>query len=468
MKHGFLKPVLSASLMVASLASPVLGEEPKLDKALGQARSDLSAAVEELNETRARIAGKRKPLAERLQRLQATVAALRGEAESIRKTRLQTEFEYENLKRETRSREEAVRFVNAVLSEYRRSIETRAGIAESAWMREKLRQVDRKLAEEGDDLLPSIAGDLVKLAGEWNMARFGGFAFDGRVVDPNGVERSGRLVVMGPFAYFAGDEVAGVVVSRPGSLYPGVADASTGTDGGDIRALVNGEEARVPLDPSLGDALKVRESRGTFVGHLKKGGVVIIPLLLVGLAALAITMERFAAIRNYRAESVETEHVAALLREGKVGEAESLAADAGFPLSALLDEGIKHRGVRKENAEEILREHAMSLSPSLEKHLGTLAVLGGVAPLLGLLGTVTGMIHTFRLVTIFGSGDAKLLSGGISEALVTTEIGLIIAVPVLLIHAFLSRRVRTIAGEMDRSVAVFVNRLYGDVDSANE
>ena len=109
-----------------------------------------------------------------------------------------------------------------------------------------------------------------------------------------------------------------------------------------------------------------------------------------------------------------------------------------------------------------MHERALAVLPLLDRHLGLLAVLGGVAPLLGLLGTVTGMIHTFQLVTVFGSGDAKLLSGGISEALVTTEAGLIIAVPVLLVHAFLSRRVRTLVAALEQTVVGFVNRLHAE------
>ena len=82
-----------------------------------------------------------------------------------------------------------------------------------------------------------------------------------------------------------------------------------------------------------------------------------------------------------------------------------------------------------------------------------------LGPLLGLLGTVTGMIHTFRLVTVFGTGDARLLSGGISEALVTTEFGLMIAIPVLLVHAYLARRVRTIIGRLENRAIEFVGEL---------
>ena len=97
--------------------------------------------------------------------------------------------------------------------------------------------------------------------------------------------------------------------------------------------------------------------------------------------------------------------------------------------------------------------------PPLERHLAILAVGAAVSPLLGLLGTVTGMIHTFSLIAVFGSGDPRLLSGGISEALVTTEAGLAVAIPLVLLHAFLSRRVRAIADGLEKSAVSFVNTL---------
>jgi biopolymer transport protein ExbB len=79
--------------------------------------------------------------------------------------------------------------------------------------------------------------------------------------------------------------------------------------------------------------------------------------------------------------------------------------------------------------------------------------------MLGLLGTVTGMINTFKMITVFGSGDPKLLSTGISEALITTEYGLIIAVPTLLVHAVLSRKVRGVIASMERNAVGFINGL---------
>jgi cytochrome bd-type quinol oxidase subunit 1 len=95
----------------------------------------------------------------------------------------------------------------------------------------------------------------------------------------------------------------------------------------------------------------------------------------------------------------------------------------------------------------------------LERMLPFISICAASAPLLGLLGTVTGIINTFKLITVFGSGDVKTLSGGISEALITTECGLIVAIPSLLLHAFLSRKARGIISSMETASVAFVNQV---------
>jgi biopolymer transport protein ExbB len=87
--------------------------------------------------------------------------------------------------------------------------------------------------------------------------------------------------------------------------------------------------------------------------------------------------------------------------------------------------------------------------PRLERFITPLKVLAAVAPLLGLLGTVTGMIKTFQVITVFGTGDPRLMAGGISEALVTTQLGLMVAIPVLVAAGLLARRAQRIAGDME-------------------
>jgi hypothetical protein len=87
------------------------------------------------------------------------------------------------------------------------------------------------------------------------------------------------------------------------------------------------------------------------------------------------------------------------------------------------------------------------------------AICAASAPLLGLLGTVTGIISTFKLITVFGSGDVKTLSSGISQALITTEFGLIVAIPSLLLHAFLSRKARGVVNQMETAAVAFANQI---------
>ena len=87
-------------------------------------------------------------------------------------------------------------------------------------------------------------------------------------------------------------------------------------------------------------------------------------------------------------------------------------------------------------------------------------MLAAIAPLLGLLGTVTGMINTFHVITSHGSGDPRMMSGGISEALVTTMLGLSVAIPIMLCHTLLSGRVENVIGQMEKKAVAFVNTVF--------
>ncbi|MCA9446607.1 MAG: MotA/TolQ/ExbB proton channel family protein, partial [Candidatus Omnitrophica bacterium] len=113
----------------------------------------------------------------------------------------------------------------------------------------------------------------------------------------------------------------------------------------------------------------------------------------------------------------------------------------------------------RELIEEVMYEKVLSARLKLDKYLAFIAISAASAPLLGLLGTVTGIINTFKLITVFGSGDVKTLSGGISEALITTEFGLIVAIPSLLLHALLSRKSSSIVSEMEKSAVALINQV---------
>ena len=106
-----------------------------------------------------------------------------------------------------------------------------------------------------------------------------------------------------------------------------------------------------------------------------------------------------------------------------------------------------------------MEEVLMKLKPKLERFISIVWITAATAPLLGLLGTVTGIITTFKLLTIVGSGDPKALGGGISEALITTEFGLIVAIPSLILHAFLQRKAKAIENEFEGDAMTVLNAI---------
>jgi hypothetical protein len=125
----------------------------------------------------------------------------------------------------------------------------------------------------------------------------------------------------------------------------------------------------------------------------------------------------------------------------------------------MLAAGVNHIRASRDLIEEVMYETVLTTKLRLQKMLPFIAICAASAPLLGLLGTVTGIIRTFKMITLFGSGDVKSLSGGISEALITTEFGLIVAIPALLIHAFLSRKARGVTAQMETVAISFANQV---------
>jgi biopolymer transport protein ExbB len=109
--------------------------------------------------------------------------------------------------------------------------------------------------------------------------------------------------------------------------------------------------------------------------------------------------------------------------------------------------------------DEVMYEQALHTRLKVNGLLPFIAISASSAPLLGLLGTVTGIMNTFTLMTVFGTGDVKTLSSGISEALITTEYGLIVAIPALLIHSFLSRKAKGISDDLDKAAIAFGNEV---------
>jgi len=198
-----------------------------------------------------------------------------------------------------------------------------------------------------------------------------------------------------------------------------------------------------------------------FKEWFKAGGINLYPLFAVGFLALFLIIERNVVFAR-RSTSVERfmNRLNPLLDRGQIKEATELCAKTHKSLPKVLHAILQHAQGTRSEAEKAMRETLLKEIPSLEKRLPLLAALGSAAPLLGLLGTVSGLVTLFQVLNQLGSNDPKVLAGGISEALVNTETGLAIAIPVLLIHGWLNERLDTLSAALNSRGLELLNRLW--------
>ena len=198
------------------------------------------------------------------------------------------------------------------------------------------------------------------------------------------------------------------------------------------KKLQNSDDYReVFIDPTRGSLLTKLIDRDTWLERINAGGFVGYVIIIILILGLAMGALRFKFL-NEESKSINKEL-----------EANQFADDS--ILGKLNSIYSKYTGDNPEDLESQLEDILAKATPPLEKNLSVIKLLAAVAPLLGLLGTVIGMIETFQAITLFGTGDPKLMAGGISQALVTTMLGLIAAVPLLFVHNILDSRSRAIS-----------------------
>jgi biopolymer transport protein ExbB len=273
---------------------------------------------------------------------------------------------------------------------------------------------------------------------------------------PEGEIADGDVLTVGPVAWFrrAEPQQSGLI-RRDGSLTR-VSLLFTGSAHAGIEALHAGSTGAITFDPTLSRALLLAEDDETLWQHLQRGGVWVIPIVLFALfasataAAKAIWLYRLPAPTPALAEQVQS----AFSRGDDA--LRSLTEQVSGPQAELLRVALANQTL--EQRDDRLYAVLLEQRNRLERWLGAIAMTAAVAPLLGLLGTVSGMITTFKAMTLFGAGDARAVSGGIAEALITTELGLVVAIPALLAHALMSRRVKSYFAQLEND-AVHLSQL---------
>jgi biopolymer transport protein ExbB len=169
------------------------------------------------------------------------------------------------------------------------------------------------------------------------------------------------------------------------------------------------------------------------------GGIVMVPIILCSILAVAITLERLWTLREQRVVPTElTDKVWQWVENRALSDKQVSALQQHSPLGRVLAAGLANRH----------RDRAVV--HDLERFLNTLGTIAAITPLLGLLGTVTGMIRTFKAITVAGIGNPAAMAGGIAEALITTAAGLLVAIPALVAYRYLRGRVDALVIQMEK------------------
>ena len=190
------------------------------------------------------------------------------------------------------------------------------------------------------------------------------------------------------------------------------------------------------------------------------GGPFMWPIILCSVIAAGIILERLWTLQRRRVMPADlTRRIWALVESGQVNDKVITALEANSPLGKLLATGLANRHRPREVMMERIEDTGRHVAHDLERFLNTLGTIAGVAPLLGLLGTVTGIIRAFSAIHEGGLGDPRLLSGGISEALICTAAGLFVAIPSYIAFRYLRGKVEGIVVQIEKDVVRFATAL---------
>jgi biopolymer transport protein ExbB len=293
------------------------------------------------------------------------------------------------------------------------------------------------------------------LSGEVNLLK-------GFFVDCSGVDQKGDILTIGKFtaAYKTKKEIGFLKFSEASHRLYALSSLPSWKIRRNLNKYMEGKTDDVYLDLSGGAALRQVTHKSTLKDQIGKGGPIVWPILGIGLVALFLVLEKTLFLKRVHARTdLIMGKVNKLASQKKWEECRKLLQKdkRKGPVHNVLMTGLSSRNEDREVLESVLQESILKELPRLERFLPTLNILGAIAPLLGLLGTVTGMISTFHVITLYGTGDPRMMSGGISEALVTTELGLAVAIPIMLIHTFLSRRVDHVIGDMEEKAVTLTN-----------
>jgi biopolymer transport protein ExbB len=422
---------LAATLMTASVSAAPAPQEPiNLDQLLQQLQQGQFSQSEE---NQAREARFRQQEAQQKQILEDAIAQ-RNQLEQLASD-LETEFEgnetqlanlEENLTQSMGSLKELFGVLQQVTSDASGKFQNSVVSAQFPGRAEQLTELAEKIGSSSK--LPTIEEiETVWFALQQEMTESGKIAeFEAMVTEADGEKETQDVVRVGTFnlvadgKYLEYNSTTGKIaelVRQPAGRYLQSAESLQEADSGVVT---------FGLDPTGGSILGLLVQAPSLKERVQQGGTVGYIILALGVVGLLFALERFVSL---------------MLIGNKVKrQLKKEQPSADNPLGRVMLIKDKYPQADTETLELKLSEGILREVPKITRNLTFIKIISVVAPLMGLLGTVTGMINTFQAITLFGTGDPKLMAGGISQALVTTVLGLVVAIPMTLLFAMLHTR----------------------------
>lgn len=427
-------------------ATPINAQEGglNLDQLLDKVRNSRDAASAKNKEREQRFLQARNQQRALLQKAQGDLAAQERRSETLKTTFAENEKALEELTETLRinlgNMGELIGVVRQVAGDTKGIIDNSLITAEDpdrGTVASQLAQIKGLPSIENLNQLRILLFEEMAKAGQISR-------FSTNVVTEDGVAEEAEVVRAGVFNIVLGNKFLRfepktrslqVLARQPQSRFRSMAE--------DLYDAREGVVA-MAVDPSRGSLLEAFIQSPTFMERINQGGLVGYVIIALGIIGLLIAVERFLALTGLGSK----------IRSQLKSDAPSRANPLGRILSVYHD----NRSIDTETLELKLDEAILRETPQLEKRQGFIKVLAAIAPLLGLLGTVVGMIATFQAITLFGTGDPKLMAGGISQALVTTVLGLCVAIPLVFLHSVVASKSKGLIEILEEQSAGIIAR----------
>ena len=454
--------LLPALVSVFLLTATVRAEET-FDDAMKRATADygerLRKAADELNTARKSIADEKAPLLKELRLTEDRIIAAQSQIERLEAGKEDYSEQRRKLLMELDATRKNSAYISTLAHDGIVAFDESLAPGEGQLLSDRIQALEQKLDDESS---VSTAQSAVSVA-EFLLARtqrsLGGYAAEGSsLIEGSNQVIKGTFAFLGPETYFLPDDGTGAGTARPraGSAYP-VTYRLPSWKPEDSSAFFQGKPATIIADASGGKALRLKETKGTVFDHIQKGGPVAYAIIAVGLLSLAMIGQKLRDLSLLAIDPPEVVHAfLAKVSAGSRSQVEQAVKTLSTPVREIFQVGLQYADGSKDILEEHLQSVLLRQRLHYERRLPLLAVIATAAPLMGLLGTVVGMVRTFALITVFGTGNAGKLASGISEVLVATELGLIVAIPTLIAHGFLAHRIQRNLSTLERYALEFV------------